>query len=85
MALTHPFFRHTAHATGIMSPAPEPVRYPYHDNDQCPVGLEVKASREWQYYEPKGEEETRPRCPTCAELNQPAAGQSALVSRTPAA
>lgn len=53
-----------------MSPAPEPERYPYHDNDACPVGLDVKASGEWQYYEPKQEEETRPRCFTCAELNE---------------
>ena len=79
MALTPPFFHHTAHATGIMSPAPEPERYPYHDNDQCPVGLEVKASGEWQYYEPKGEEETRTHCLSCAELNQ----AGARPARTP--
>ncbi|MFC7670810.1 hypothetical protein ACFQT0_28050 [Hymenobacter humi] len=34
------------------------------------MGLDVKASGEWQYYAPKQEEETRPRCLTCAELSE---------------
>ncbi|MCI1189916.1 hypothetical protein MON38_21035 [Hymenobacter sp. DH14] len=69
MARTQPFFRHVAHVTGLMAPAPEPERYAYHDNDACPVGLEIKASGEWQYYEPKLKEETRPRCPQCRALD----------------
>lgn len=73
MALTQPFFRHVAHPTGILSPAPEPERYPFHDNDECPVGNDVKASGEWQYYAPQKKEETRPRCLTCVGLNHPAA------------
>ncbi|WP_210518841.1 hypothetical protein [Hymenobacter terricola] len=72
MARTLPFFRHTAHVTGLMAPAPEPERYPFHDNDVCPIGQEVKASGEWQYYEPAQIAETRARCPICAELGRPA-------------
>ena len=68
MATTPPFFRHTAHVTGIMAPAPELKRYPYHDDDACPIGQELKSTGEWQYYEPAQEEETRERCPTCAGL-----------------
>ncbi|MBW3127156.1 hypothetical protein [Hymenobacter profundi] len=41
MAHTQPFFHHTAHPTGIMAPAPEPERYPFHDNDECPVGQQL--------------------------------------------
>lgn len=66
MARTTPFFRHNAHATGLM--APEPERYPYHDDDACPVGQAVKASGEWQYYAPQRIEETRIRCLLCAGL-----------------
>ena len=68
MALTPPFFRHTAHATGIMAQAPVPERYSYHDDDACPIGQELKNSGEWQYYEPYQEEEARARCPACTEL-----------------
>lgn len=66
---TPPFFRHTQHVTGIMAPAPEPERFPFHDNDACPEGLAVKSSGEWQYYEPHQIAETRPRCPVCIALN----------------
>lgn len=69
MAHTEPFFHHVAHVTGLMAPAPEPERYPYHDNDQCPIGQEVKSSGEWQYYQAAPDEE-RARCPICVELNQ---------------
>lgn len=65
--ITPAFFLHSQHITGIMAPAPEPKRYPYHDDDSCPVGLELKSSGEWQYYEPSQEEEMRERCPICAE------------------
>ncbi|MBH8558950.1 hypothetical protein [Hymenobacter negativus] len=70
MAQVPPFFRHVAHATGLMALAPEPVRYPFHDNDACPIGQEVKASANWQYYEPQSREETRPRCVSCAALSR---------------
>jgi hypothetical protein len=53
-----------------MAPAPEPERYPFHDNDQCPEGQEIKKSGEWQYYEPHQITETRPRCPICIALNR---------------
>lgn len=51
-----------------MAPAPEPKRYPYHDQDDCPVGQKVKASGHWQYYEPSTIEETRVRCSRCVAL-----------------
>ena len=67
MAVVKPFYHHVAHVTGLMAPAPEEVRYPYHDNDQCPTGQAVKASDDWQYY--RDEPETRrAHCPECAEL-----------------
>ncbi|TGD77343.1 MULTISPECIES: hypothetical protein [Hymenobacter] len=69
MAKTPPFFQHNQHATGLRSAAPGPVRYPYHDNDGCPVGQQVKAGGEWQYYEPTRIEETRARCPHCVSLD----------------
>lgn len=66
MALVKPFYHHVHGATGLMARAPEEIRYPYHDNDQCPVGQRVKASDDWQYY--RDEPETRrPRCPVCAD------------------
>lgn len=67
MALTKPFYRHTQTVTGLMAPAPEPERYPYHDNDECPVGQAIKESDDWQYYrdEPGSE---RTQCRLCAEL-----------------
>ena len=68
MALTPPFFRHTPHATGLMAPAPAPERYPFHDDDACPIGQQVKAGGEWQYYAPQRIEETRVRCSRCAAL-----------------
>ena len=70
MALTHPFFRHVQHVTGLMAPAPQPVRYPYHDIEECPIGREVKESGEWQYYEPTQVDETRARCRRCAALDK---------------
>ncbi len=69
MAHTKPFFHHVAHVTGLMAPAPEPERYPYHDNDQCPEGQTVKSSGEWQYYQAVPGEE-RVRCPICVEFDQ---------------
>ncbi|MCB2410704.1 hypothetical protein [Hymenobacter lucidus] len=70
MAHTPPFFQHTAHVTGLMAPAPVLERYPFHDNDECPIGQEVKTSGQWQYYEPTLITETRPRCPTCVQLGR---------------
>lgn len=70
MAHTPPFFRHTQHVTGLMAPAPAPERYPFHDDDACPIGKQVKRSGEWQYYAPQRREETRARCPSCATLSQ---------------
>jgi hypothetical protein len=49
----------------------KPVRYPYHDDSDCPVGQEVQRSGQWQYYEPRQIAHTRPRCPICIELNRP--------------
>ncbi len=69
MAETKPFFHHVAHVTGLMAPAPEPERYPYHNNDQCPIGQAVKHSGEWQYYEANPGEE-RARCPVCVDFDQ---------------
>ena len=70
MANTPPFFRHIGSTTGVPSPVPE--RYPYHDNDECPIGLEIKASGEWQYYAPQQVAETRVRCQQCAALSRTA-------------
>ena len=69
MAKTTPFFRHVAHVMGLMSPAPAPERYPYHDIYECPTGQEIKVDGEWQYYEPNQVEETRDRCPKCTTLD----------------
>ena len=74
MARTPPFFRHTQHVTGLLAPAPEPVRYPFHDRGECPIGQEIKASGDWQYYEPTQVSETRARCVTCAHLARQAPG-----------
>ncbi|GAC1377661.1 MAG: hypothetical protein NVSMB30_25010 [Hymenobacter sp.] len=52
-----------------MAPAPEPVRFPYHDRDECPIGQEVKAEGQWQYYVPAGPDETRARCPVCLHFD----------------
>ena len=62
-----PFFRHVASTTGVPSSVPG---YPYHDNDECPIGLETKASGEWQYYAPQQVAETRVRCQKCAALSR---------------
>lgn len=70
MPNTLPFFRHNQHVTGLMAPVPEPVRYPFHDDDACEIGQQLKSSGEWQYYEPSRREETRPRCPRCVELGR---------------
>lgn len=67
---TRPFFRHIPHATGLVSRAPEPERYPYHDNDVCTLGEQVKRSGHWQYYRPAQPEEARTHCPVCSTLNQ---------------
>jgi len=72
MARTHPFFRHVTPATGLAAPVPTPERYPYHDNDQCPEGQQIKKSGEWQYYAGHLGEE-RERCAQCAALDQAAA------------
>lgn len=71
MAQTTPFFRHVESTTpGVLTPVPE--RYPYHDNDECPIGQEIKASGEWQYYAPQQVAETRVRCQQCVALSRPA-------------
>ena len=70
MAQVPPFFQHVAHVTGLMAPAPVPERYPFHDNDECPLALKVKSGGQWQYYEPSLITETRPRCPVCAQLGR---------------
>lgn len=66
-----------------MAPAPEPERYPFHDNDECPEGLDVKAHGEWQYYAPSQVAETRARCPLCTRLGAGKAGSTRV--RTPTA
>ena len=70
MAETLPFFRHVPHLTGIMAPAPVEVRYPFHDDNLCEIGQQLKSSGEWQYYEPTRREETRVRCLRCQELSR---------------
>ncbi|MGI4832051.1 MAG: hypothetical protein ACRYFK_01160 [Janthinobacterium lividum] len=45
-----------------------PPPAPFHDNDACAVGQEIKASGEWQLYEPTRVAETRACCPRCTEL-----------------
>lgn len=70
MAATSPFFHHVAPPAGALAPVPAPVRYPFHDNDACPVGQEVKRSGHWQYYAPRTVDETRVRCPECAALSR---------------
>lgn len=70
MAKTPPFFRHVAHATGLMAPSPVTERYPYHDNDACLLGQEIKASGQWQYYAPVQDEEIRECCLACLNLNR---------------
>ena len=70
MAKIPPFFRRAQHLAGLQPPVlPDPVRYPYHDNDECHIGQAVKQEGEWQCYEPQRVEETRVRCPHCAELD----------------
>lgn len=69
MAKTRPFFRHVQHVTDLRAPTPGTVRFPYHDNDECPVGQQAKTDGEWQYYEPTRMEETRTRCPQCMALD----------------
>lgn len=66
---TAPFVRQHQPVAGVLSLAAAPERYPFHDNDECPVGQEVKRSEEWQYYEPTTIDETRPRCTICLGLN----------------
>ncbi|WP_375418099.1 hypothetical protein [uncultured Hymenobacter sp.] len=83
MAIVKPFYHHTQTVTGIMAAAPEPERYPYHDDDQCPVGQQVKASDEWQYYRDEPGRE-RDYCPMCAELAAPTAGRPAARPPVPA-
>jgi hypothetical protein len=78
MARTHPFFRHIHHATGIMSRAPEPERYPYHDHSECPIGQRIKKSGNWQYYLGHVGEE-RERCTCCIELASAAEHQQTLA------
>ena len=64
MASVNPFYCHKQVVTGLMAPAPGELRYPYHDNDDCPVGQEVKAGDDWQYY--RDEPDTRrARCFIC--------------------
>lgn len=70
VAAVIPFFRHEPHVTGAFTLPPVPERYPFHDNDDCPVGQEIKRGDDWQYYEPRTVEETRVRCVRCAALSR---------------
>jgi Pyruvate/2-oxoacid:ferredoxin oxidoreductase delta subunit len=64
---TTPFFRLLP--PGTKEPASQSTRLPYHDNDACPVGQEVKSSGQWQAYEPTRMGDTRVRCRLCIQLN----------------
>jgi len=77
MAIVKPFYHHVQHVTGIMAPAPEELRYPYHDNDQCSVGQEVKASDNWQYYSDEPDTQ-RDRCFICDLLAAKEAKEAGL-------
>ena len=68
---TAPFFRLFPTDSEVLALASKPVRYPYHDDSDCPVGQEVQRGGQWQYYEPKRIAETRARCPICIELGRP--------------
>lgn len=65
-----PFFQTSQPSTSLIGPALKPERYPFHDNDECLVGQEVKQRGQWQHYEPRSIAETRPRCPLCIALNR---------------
>lgn len=65
-----PFFRLPPTAAGASLTA-KPIRYPYHDDSDCPVGQEVQRSGHWQPYEPQQVADTRPRCASCIELGRP--------------
>ena len=64
MAFVARFFHLSPPVVGATPPA----RVPFHDNDACAVGQEIKASGEWRLYEPTRIAETRARCPHCTEL-----------------
>lgn len=66
-----PFYCLPLPSTTGATAAAKPVRYPYHDDSDCPVGQEVQRSGHWQYYEPRQIADTRPRCAICIELNRP--------------
>jgi hypothetical protein len=67
---TSPFFRLPPPdmVRDVLSPVS--ARYPYHDDDECCLGQEVKRSGQWQNYEPRQVAETRVRCPICRGLSQ---------------
>ena len=67
---TLPFFQPSQPGTSPAGPAPKPKRYPFHDNEECPVGQEVRQRGQWQYYGPRSTAETRPRCLTCIALDR---------------
>ena len=68
MAFVARFFQLSPPVAGA-TPLPLPSAHaPFHDNDACAVGQEIKASGEWQLYEPTRIAETRARCPRCTEL-----------------
>lgn len=65
-----PFFRLAPPATE--RPAAKPIRYPYHDDDACPVGQDVRRGGTWAPYAPTQIADTRLRCPVCIALSQAA-------------
>ena len=72
MAHVTPFYQHISPGSrlgDLASPS-----YPYHDDDQCAVGQEVKASDQWQYYRDEPADQ-RAHCTICAALasSEPAA------------
>ena len=80
MARIAPFFRCDSPATARQSAAPgTPGWYPFHNDDRCPIGQELKSTGAWQDYEPTRMEETRPRCPLCIELDRASAPRDGLV------
>lgn len=80
MALIKPFYHHAPAGTGSLSPSAAAARYPYHDNDQCPVGQTLKESDQWQYY-PDEPDTPRERCFICDLLaaQKPAAARTGVA------
>ena len=74
MARISPFFRCDSSATAQPTAALAlPECFPFHNDDRCPIGQEIKSTGAWQDYEPTRMEETRARCPVCIELDRSSA------------